>query len=132
MQYKNTKANKRKERMSKTKRVREECGCGCLRTTVWECYNAKLETLKQASKKLKIRDETKEYARDLGAEIKRDEDSSWVVEHEDPENLVASLRVVLKSKEVSKETHTALEMLEGCELEEVPIRAAYMLEHLFQ
>lgn len=117
--------------MESLKRKLEECSCGCTKSSVWDCYNVKIETLKRESKKLKMTKRTKEYVRKLGLEIKRDEDKSWVVEYEDAETLVERLRGELKKKEISAETRTAFEMLEDCEVVEVPIRAAYVLESIF-
>ncbi len=138
MKYKNNNQSKertktsREVRMETVKRKRDECCCGCSNTSVWDCYNVDLETLKLESKKLRMTTKTKEYVRKIGLEMKQVEDNSWVVEYKNPEYLVKRLRGVLKTKVVSVETQTAFEMLEDCELTEVPIRAAYVVEHLFQ
>ena len=66
--------------------------------------------------------------RQLGLELTLDNDNGWVIEHENPEELSASIHNTLKSKIVSNKTNTALDMLDGCELSEVPIRALYVLD----
>lgn len=111
-----------------TKRAREEieCTCGCQKTSVWECYNSKQEDLKRELKRTKL--DTESIKR-FGIIIIED-NNDWIIEHEDPEYLADTLCSALKEKISDKNLQSALNMLEDCEVEEIPLRAVYVLNQV--
>jgi hypothetical protein len=114
-----------------TKRSREEseCTCGCLKTSVWDCYNTNPDQLKQELKRTKITEVILESSHMFGIELSQDGDD-WDIVHPNPEDLATTLHSVLKGKEIDAKVQSALDMLEDCKVEEVPIRAIYVIQQV--
>lgn len=113
----------------KRNRESEECTCGCSQTSIWDCYNSKPEILKQELKRIKFSNDISQTAKAYGI-ITIQDGEEWVVEHNAPENLALTLCETLKEKVANTEMQSALDMLEDCQVEEIPIRALYILNQM--
>lgn len=113
----------------KRSRESEECTCGCFQTSIWDCYNSSPELLKQELKRTKISKKISQAAHAYGLIAVQNGDE-WIVEHEAPEMLAMHLCNSLKEKVGDTLIQSALNMLEDCKVEEIPIRAVYILNQL--
>lgn len=113
----------------KRSRESEECKCGCFQTSIWDCYNSSPELLKQELKRTKISKKISQAAQAYGLIAVQDGDE-WIVEHTEPEKLATQLCNVLKEKVVDTQIQSALDMLEDCQVDEIPIRAMHILNQI--
>lgn len=113
----------------KRSRESEDCKCGCSQKSIWDCYNSGPELLKQELKRIKISKTISQAAQAYGLIAVHNGDD-WVVEHEAPEMLATHLCNSLKERVANIQIQSALDMLEDCQVEEIPIRAVYILNQM--